>query len=57
MISEDTIIDWNIGCCSNVSFDSSIAREVIDMLIGGRLENDDCKILEVKKEIIFEIMS
>ena len=44
----DTIY-WSIG--SNDSFNSSIAREVIDMLIGGRMENDEYKILEVKKKI------
>ena len=50
VISEDTIIDWNIGCCSNVSFNAYTAYEVIDMLIGGRMENDEYKILEVKKK-------
>ena len=47
MPETETII-WNIGC--NDSFNSSIAREVIDMLIGGRMENDEYKILEVKKK-------
>ena len=49
MAETDTII-WNIGC--NDSFNSSIAREVIDMLIGGRMENDEYKIFEVKKKTI-----
>ena len=48
-MSEYDIIYWSIGC--NDSFNSSIAREVIDMLIGGRMENDEYKILEVKKKI------
>ena len=47
MAETDAII-WNIGC--NDSFNSSIAREVIDMLIGGRMENDEYKIFEVKKK-------
>ena len=47
MAEYDTIY-WSIG--SNDSFNSSIAREVIDMLIGGRMENDEYKILEVKKK-------
>lgn len=45
---ETEAIIWNIGC--NDSFNSSIAREVIDMLIGGRMENDEYKILEVNKK-------
>ena len=45
---ETEAIIWNIGC--NDSFNSSIAREVIDMLIGGRMENDEYKIFEVKKK-------
>ena len=47
MAEYDTIY-WSIG--SNDSFNSSIAREVIDMLIGGRMENDEYKILEVNKK-------
>ena len=49
VISEDTIINWNIGC-SNDSFNASTAREVIDMLISGQLENDEYKVIEVKKK-------
>ena len=49
-ISEYTIIESNIGCCSNVSFNAYTAYEVIDMLISGQLENDEYKILEVKKK-------
>ena len=45
---ETEAIIWNIGC--NDSFNSSIAREVIDMLIGGRMENDEYKILEINKK-------
>ena len=47
MAESDAII-WSIGC--DDSFNSSIAREVIDMLIGGRMENDEYKILEVNKK-------
>ena len=50
VISEVTIIDSNIGCCSNVSFNAYTAYEAIDMLISGRMENDEYKILEVKKK-------
>ena len=41
-------IIWGIG--TDNTYNSSIAREVIDMLIGGRMENDEYKILEVKKK-------
>ena len=47
-IQEDVNIYWNIG--SNKTFNSSTAREVIDMLIRGELENDEYKIFEVKKK-------
>ena len=47
-MSESEAIIWSIA--ANDSYNSSIAREVIDMLIGGRMENDECKILEVKKK-------
>ena len=45
---EDVIIYWNIGAYD--IFKSSIAREVIDMLINGQLENDEYKVIEVKKK-------
>ena len=47
MAETDTII-W--GIATSDSYNSSIAREAIDMLIGGRMENDEYKILEVKKK-------
>ena len=47
MAESETII-WGIG--TDDSYNSSIAREVIDMLIGGRMENDEYKIFEVKKK-------
>lgn len=47
-MSESKAIIWSIA--TNDSYNSSIAREVIDMLIGGRMENDEYKILEVKKK-------
>ena len=47
MPKSDAII-WGIG--TNDTYNSSIAREAIDMLIGGRMENDEYKILEVKKK-------
>ena len=47
MVESEAII-W--GIATNDTYNSSIAREVIDMLIGGRMENDECKILEVKKK-------
>ena len=47
-IQEDDNIYWYIG--SNKTFNSSTAREVIDMLISGQLENDEYKIIEVKKK-------
>lgn len=47
-MSETDAIIWSIA--TNDTYNSSIAREVIDMLIGGRMENDECKILEVKKK-------
>ena len=47
-MAESEAIIWSIA--SDDSFNSSIAREVIDMLIGGRMENDEYKILEVKKK-------
>lgn len=47
-MSESEAIIW--GIATNDTYNSSIAREVIDMLIGGRMENDECKILEVKKK-------
>ena len=46
--SESKAIIW--GIATNDTYNSSIAREVIDMLIGGRMENDEYKILEVKKK-------
>ena len=46
--SESKAIIW--GIATNDTYNSSIAREVIDMLIGGRMENDECKILEVNKK-------
>lgn len=47
-MAESEPIIWSIA--ANDSYNSSIAREVIDMLIGGRMENDEYKILEVKKK-------
>lgn len=47
-MSESEAIIWSIA--ANDTYNSSIAREAIDMLIGGRMENDECKILEVKKK-------
>ena len=47
-MSESEVIIW--GIATNDTYNSSIAREVIDMLIGGRMENDEYKILEVKKK-------
>lgn len=47
---EYAIIYWLIG--SNNIFNSSIAREVIDMLIIGQLENEEYKILAVKKKTV-----
>ena len=47
-MAESEAIIW--GIATNDTYNSSIAREVIDMLIGGRMENDECKILEVKKK-------
>ena len=47
-MSESEAIIWSIA--TNDTYNSSIAREVIDMLIGGRMENDEYKILEVKKK-------
>ena len=47
MVESDAII-WSIA--TSDTYNSSIAREVIDMLIGGRMENDEYKILEVKKK-------
>ena len=47
-MAESEAIIWGIG--TDDSYNSSIAREVIDMLIGGRMENDEYKILEVKKK-------
>ena len=47
-MAESEAIIWGIG--TNDTYNSSIAREVIDMLIGGRMENDEYKILEVKKK-------
>lgn len=46
--AETDVIIWSIA--TSDSYNSSIAREAIDMLIGGRMENDECKILEVKKK-------
>ena len=48
-MAESEAIIW--GIATNDTYNSSIAREVIDMLIGGRMENDEYKILEVKKKI------
>lgn len=47
-MSETDAIIW--GIATNDTYNSSIAREAIDMLIGGRMENDEYKILEVKKK-------
>lgn len=47
-MAESEAIIWSIA--TNDTYNSSIAREAIDMLIGGRMENDECKILEVKKK-------
>ena len=47
MAETDAII-WSIA--TSDSYNSSIAREVIDMLIGGRMENDEYKIFEVNKK-------
>ena len=47
-MSESEAIIW--GIATNDTYNSSIAREVIDMLIGGQMENDEYKILEVKKK-------
>ena len=47
-MAESEAIIWGIG--TDDSYNSSIAREAIDMLIGGRMENDEYKILEVKKK-------
>ena len=47
-MSESEAIIW--GIATNDTYNSSIAREVIDMLIGGRMENDEYKIFEVKKK-------
>lgn len=47
-MAESEAIIW--GIATNDTYNSSIAREAIDMLIGGRMENDECKILEVKKK-------
>ena len=47
MAESDAII-W--GIATSDTYNSSIAREAIDMLIGGRMENDEYKILEVKKK-------
>ena len=47
-MAESEAIIWSIA--TNDTYNSSIAREVIDMLIGGRMENDEYKILEVKKK-------
>lgn len=49
-MAESEAIIWGIG--TDDSYNSSIAREAIDMLIGGRMENDEYKILEVKKKTI-----
>ena len=45
---ESKAIIW--GIATSDTYNSSIAREAIDMLIGGRMENDEYKILEVKKK-------
>ena len=47
MVESEAII-WSIA--NSDTYNSSIAREVTDMLIGGRMENDEYKILEVKKK-------
>ena len=47
-MSESKAIIW--GIATNDTYNSSIAREVIDMLIDGRMENDEYKIFEVKKK-------
>ena len=47
-MSESKAIIW--GIATNDTYNSSIARAVIDMLIGGRMENDEYKILEVNKK-------
>ena len=47
-MSESDVIIWSIA--TSDSYNSSIAREAIDMLIGGRMENDEYKIFEVKKK-------
>ena len=47
-MSETDVIIWSIA--TSDSYNSSIAREAIDMLIGGRMENDEYKIFEVKKK-------
>lgn len=47
-MAESEAIIWSIA--TNDTYNSSIAREAIDMLIGSRMENDECKILEVKKK-------
>ena len=47
-MSESEAIIWSIA--TSDTYNSSIAREAIDMLIGGRMENDEYKILEVKKK-------
>ena len=47
-MAESEAIIWSIA--TSDTYNSSIAREAIDMLIGGRMENDECKILEVKKK-------
>ena len=47
-MSESEAIIWSIA--TNDSYNSSIAREGIDMLIDGRMENDEYKIFEAKKK-------
>ena len=47
-MADSEAIIWSIA--TNDTYNSSIAREAIDMLIGGRLENDEYKIFEVKKK-------
>ena len=47
-MAESEAIIWSIA--TNDTYNSSIAREAIDMLIGERMENDEYKILEVKKK-------
>ena len=47
-MAESEAIIWSIA--TSDTYNSSIAREAIDMLIGGRMENDEYKILEVKKK-------